>query len=55
MRKATLRILLALLAPAALALAETTDYSDESGIFTVKLPAEWTVEVHHGPEEGRRT
>ena len=48
MRKATLRILLALLAPAALALAETTDYSDESGIFTVKLPVEWTVEVHLG-------
>ena len=43
-----LRILLTLLTPAALALAETTDYSDASGIFTVRLPAEWTVEVHHG-------
>jgi hypothetical protein len=49
MRKAKLRILLALLAPAALALAEkTTDYSDEFGTFTVKLPEEWTVAVHLG-------
>lgn len=48
MRKATVRTLLALLVPAALALGETTDYSDELGIYTVKLPAEWTVEVQKG-------
>lgn len=51
MRKANLRILLAILAPAALAFAGNTDYSDELGIFTVKLPEEWTVAVH----TGRRT
>jgi hypothetical protein len=49
MRKARLRILLALLAPGALAFAEKTmDYSDVYGVFTVKLPAEWVVEVQEG-------
>jgi len=51
MTKARLRILLALLAPAALAFAgKTTDYSDVLGVFTVKLPAEWVVEVQEGPQ-----
>lgn len=49
MRIARLRILLALLAPAALAFAnKTTDYSDAYSIFTVKLPEEWKVEIQKG-------